>query len=109
MCYYRKGVSNLDIGTEKEEKDNSKTAQSFLFWLAGLWVGEGNHSQRLSVCLAEFVYVVDRGIERSTHSAISQLFLLLFETGVCYTAQAGLEPVTLLLLTAGITGVCQHA
>lgn len=51
MCYYRKGVSNLDIGTEKEEKDNSKTAQSFLFWLAGLWVGEGTSLSK-AVCLS---------------------------------------------------------
>lgn len=36
VLQYRKEVSNLDIGTEKEEKGNSTTAQSFLFRLAGL-------------------------------------------------------------------------
>lgn len=64
VLQYRKEVSNLDIGTEKEEKGNSKTAQSFLFgWLGCGW--EKVHcSQRLSVCLAEFVYVVDRVVEK---------------------------------------------
>lgn len=63
VLQYRKEVSNLDIGTEKEEKGNSKTAQSFLFRLAGLWVGEGTLLSK-AVCLAEFVYVVDTGVER---------------------------------------------
>lgn len=94
---------NQQLGHWHREGREGTLRQPRVFYFG--WLGCGwervHHSQRLSVCLsvclAEFVIVVDRGVERSTHSAISQLFLLLFETGVCYTAQAGPEPVTLLL------------
>lgn len=87
----------MDIGTEKEEKDNSKTAQTLLVWLAGLWAGEGPSLSKTG-CLTEFFCVVDRGVKKAhTVCYCSNFSPSVFEAGVCYIAQAGLEPVTLLL------------
>lgn len=87
VLQYRKEVSNLDIGTEKEEKGNSKTAQSFLFRLAGLWVGEGTLPSK-AVCLSCRVCLCggQRG-RKGPHTLLFLSFFFLF----------GLEPVTLLL------------
>lgn len=64
VLQYRKEVSNLDIGTEKEEKGNSMTAQSFLFRLAGLWVGEGTLLSK-AVCLSRRVCLCSgQGVEK---------------------------------------------
>lgn len=87
VLQYRKEVSNLDIGTEKEEKGNSTTAQSFLFRLAGLWVGEGTLLSK-AVCLSRRVCLCSgqRG-RKGPHTLLFLSFFFLF----------GLEPVTLLL------------
>lgn len=49
VLQYRKEVSNLDIGTEKEEKGNSKTAQ---FSVSVGWVVGGRRYIALKGCLS---------------------------------------------------------
>lgn len=84
----------MDIGTEKEEKDNSKTAQVFCFG----WLGRGQRVRRScseTGCLSAFVVQWTEGQKRSTVRYCSSFSSSGFETGVCYVAQAGLEPMTL--------------